>query len=409
MGKKDCKLQIEEQTPLGLQPWFSGICTHSRVTRPPAGHTDSTGGERSSNLQFAIRNLQFAILLVPFACPLLTAHASLQAQPPAKQSPSGTTLTEAQVVARVTASVDRALEYLASKQNPDGSWNAGNGRNNAINAVALLAFMGRGHLPDRGPYRDVVEKGRKFMLSTAQPTGIFGSPNPSHGPMYEHALATLAMVEMYGMTADPEHEPKVRKAVDLIVKTQSPNGGWRYQPTPSDADLSVTVMQIVALRAANNAEIPVPQQTIEKAIDYVKKCAVPSGGFAYQPGQGPGAARSAAGILSLQLCGKYDDPAVEKAIDYLAKLPLQWQSSEYFYYLHYYAIQGFFQFGGNAWNSWHPRVRELFLERQNPNGSWDVPPGSPENQWAGPDKIYSTAMASLILEIYMHYLPAYQR
>jgi hypothetical protein len=333
------------------------------------------------------------------------AAAAQTQKPPA----SDTALTEAQVVARVTESVDRALEYMASKQNPDGSWNTGNGRNNAINAVALLAFMGRGHVPDRGPYRDVIEKGRKFILGTAQPAGLFASPNPSHGPMYEHALATLAMIEMYGMTADPEHETKTRKAVELIVKTQSPNGGWRYQPHPGDADLSVTVMQIVALRAATNAEMPVPKETIDKAIDYVKKCVVPSGGFAYQPGQGAGQARTAAGILSLQLCGNYDDPAIEKAIEYLAKQPLQWQTSEYFFYLHYYAIQGFFQFGGNPWNSWHPRIRELLLERQNSNGSWDVPPGCPENQWAGQDKIYSTAMASLILEIYMHYLPAYQR
>jgi hypothetical protein len=318
-------------------------------------------------------------------------------------------VTEAQVLARVTGAVDRAIAYIASKQNPDGSWNSGNGRNNAINAVALLAMMGRGHVPDRGPFRDVLERGRRFVLSTAQPSGLFASPNASHGPMYEHALATLAMVEMYGMIADPEQEAKTRKAVELIVKVQSPNGGWRYQPHPGDADLSVTVMQIVALRAASNAEIVVPKQTIEKAIAYVKQCAVPSGGFAYQPGQGPGPARTAAGILSLQLSGNYDDPMIAKAIEYLAKQPLQWQTSEYFYYLHYYAIQAFFQYGGNAWNAWHPRVRELLLERQNPNGSWDVPPGCPEGQWNGQEKILSTAMASLILEIYMHYLPAYQR
>lgn len=356
-----------------------------------------------------IGNARFAILLgLNLIVGLMTARDA-QVQHQSKPTQGDIPLTETQVVVRVTASVDRALEYMASKQNADGSWNMGSGRNNAINAVALLAFMGRGHVPDRGPYKDVVEKGRKFILSTAQPSGLLASPNPSHGPMYEHGLATLAMVEMFGMIADLEHETKTRNAVDLIVKTQSPNGGWRYQPHPGDADLSVTVMQIVALRAANNAEITVPKQTIEKAIDYVKKCAVPAGGFAYQPGQGPGQARSAAGILSLQLCGNYGDPSIEKAIEYLAKQPLQWQSSEYFYYLHYYAIQGFFQFGGNAWNAWHPRIRELLLDHQKPDGSWEVPPGSPEGAVTGPDKIYSTAMASLILEIYMHYLPAYQR
>ncbi len=353
--------------------------------------------------QIASRFATFAVLV------LWAMNAFAQNQPQTKPTQSDVPLSEREVVVRVTAAVDRALEYMASKQNPDGSWNMGSGRNNAINALALLAFMGRGHVPDRGPYRDVLDKGRKFILSTAQPNGLFASPNPSHGPMYEHGLATLAMIELYGMTADSDHESKVRKAVDLIVKTQSPVGGWRYQPHPGDADLSVTVMQIVSLRAASNAEIPVPKETIDKAIDYVKKCTVTAGGFAYQPGQGPGGARSAAGILSLQLCGNYGEPSIEKAIEYLAKQPVEWKSTEYFYYLHYYAIQGFFQFGGNAWNAWHPRVRELLLNHQNPNGSWDVPPGSPENSVNGADKIYSTAMASLILEIYMHYLPAYQR
>jgi hypothetical protein len=120
-------------------------------------------------------------------------------------------------------------------------------------------------------------------------------------------------------------------------------------------------------------------------------------------------ARTAAGILSLQLCGKFDDPAVAKAIEYLSKDKLEWRTTEYFYYTHYYAIQGMFQFGGDAWNQWHPRVRDLLLDRQNADGSWDVPPGSPENSWSGPHRIYPTAMAALVLEIYLHYLPAYQR
>ena len=116
--------------------------------------------------------------------------------------------------------------------------------------------MGRGHAPGRGPYRDVLERGKKFLLSTAKPdTGYV-----SFSSMYEHGMATLCLAEMYGMDPDPDLEAALRKAVDLIVKCQSPSGGWRYNPTPGDQDLSVTVMQIVALRAANNAEVPGPRR-----------------------------------------------------------------------------------------------------------------------------------------------------
>ncbi len=335
----------------------------------------------------------------------LHAQAPLGAAPNSDKPPAGDEyLTEIKVVEKVTKACDRALAYLASKQRPDGAWHD----NNAVNALALLAFMGRGHIPGRGPYKDVLERGKKFVLSKQQPTGFLG-----FGTMYEHGLATLALAEMYGNDPDPALETGVRKAVDLIVKCQSPAGGWRYSPAPVDQDLSVTVMQIVALRAANNAEVPVPKETIDRAVKYVHSCAAPApgGGFGYGgPGSGP--QTSAAGTLSLQLLGQPDDPAVKRALDYVATVNVAWQGSgaNYFYYFHYYAIQANYQAGGKYWNDWHPRIRELLLAHQNENGSWDLPPGTAEAEGTvGPNKVYWTAMGSLVLDIYMHFLPAYQR
>jgi hypothetical protein len=214
------------------------------------------------------------------------------------------------------------------------------------------------------------------------------------------------------MGPDPDLETALRKAVDLIVKSQSPSGGWRYNPSPGDQDLSVTVMQIVALRAANNAEVPVPEPVIEKAIRYVKSCTVADGGYAYTAGGGPSPQMTAAGILSLQLLDKYDDPSIPKALEALRKHTIKWDAGvPYFYYFHYYGIQASYQAGGQHWNDWHPKVRELLLSKQNTDGSWDTPPGTAEASEGvvGPNKVYWTAMASLILEIYMHFLPAYQR
>jgi hypothetical protein len=313
-------------------------------------------------------------------------------------------LTEIRVVERVTAAVDKSLAFLAAKQKSDGSWH----ENHAVNALALLAFMGRGHTPGRGPYRDILERGKRFLLSsTHKDNGYI-----SFSSMYEHGLATLALAEMYGMDADPDLEKTLRRAVDLIIRSQSPSGGWRYQPHPGDQDLSVTVMQIVALRAANNAEIPVPAGVIDKAIRYVRSCGHQNGGYGYTAGAGPGPPTTAAGILSLQLLGKFDDPGVAKALEAMRKYPVKWDNSiQYFFYFHYYAIQASYQAGGASWNDWHPRVRNLLLEKQNSDGSWDVPPNTAEANRGvvGPNKVYWTAMASLILEIYMHFLPAYQR
>jgi hypothetical protein len=342
-----------------------------------------------------------AVLLATLPAP--RTDDAVQAQEP-KPAPQADALSEIKVVQRVNQATDRAMRYLASKQKPDGSWSA----NQAVNALALLAFLGRGHVPGRGPYRDVLERGKRYLVTSARADGLIASAGK---PMYEHGLATLALAELYGMDPDPALEKALRNAVDLILKSQAPNGGWRYQPVPGDHDLSVAVMQIVALRAANNAEIPVPGQTIEKAIAYVRSCAHPGGGFGYTgPGQGP--QTTAAGVLSLQLLGKYDDPSIPKALDYLVHIPIDWDASgpSYFYYFHYYAIQALYQAGGKQWDGWHPRIRELLLEKQNADGSWDCPPGTRETEnIVGPDRIYWTAMGSLVLDIYMHFLPAYQR
>ena len=67
----------------------------------------------------------------------------------------------------------------------------------------------------------------------------------------------------------------------LIVGSQNKEGGWRYLPKVGDADLSVTVTQLMALAAARDAGVDVPKETIDRAIDYVKKSQNGDGGFRY--------------------------------------------------------------------------------------------------------------------------------
>src|SRR5262245_8921946 len=349
------------------------------------------------------------VLLFPGAPQREDAAQAQEAKPAAP-------LTELGIIEEVRKKTDKALDYLESKQIKEGAEAGSWSTNQAFNGLALLAFMSAGHVPGRGKYGDVIEKGvvkpgvltrgKKYMLSKAQPTGYISS-----GTMYEHGLATLALAEMYGMDSDPELEDKLRKAIELIVKCQSPAGGWRYSPAPVDQDMSVTVMQIVALRAANNAGIPVPEKTLQNAVKYVQSCA--SGekgpGFGYS-GAGVGPQTTPAGVLSLQLLGHPEDGRIPSSLDYLTALPVGWPGgAQYFYYHHYYAIQATYQAGGKYWNGWHPKVRELLLSKQDPAGSWDVPPGSSEASYVQPNKVYPTAMATLILNIYLHYLPAYQR
>lgn len=316
---------------------------------------------------------------------------------------------EDRALVRVEAAVDRALEYLAGRQDASGSWPQGvSGKpNTGVDALCLLAFMGRGHVPGRGPYEETVGRAVDGLRRSADKNGLLVHPGGhSHGPMYEHALATLALIEASGWMTDGTLRETCRDAVEVIVNAQNREGGWRYQPQPRDADLSVTVMQVVALRAAQNARLAVPEETLEQAIRYVKRCARPDGGFSYQPGQGAKDAQSAAGALCLQLLGTFDDPDVGRALEALQKRAYKPEMDQYFHYMNYYAMQAHFQAGEQAWSTWHPRVRDLLLESQAADGSW---PGWQEERLNGPAKCYSTAMGSITLEVYMHYLPAYQR
>jgi hypothetical protein len=108
------------------------------------------------------------------------------------------------------------------------------------------------------------------------------------------------------------------KAVNLIVNTQNNQGGWRYQPQRRDADISVTIAQVMALRAARNAGLHVPRETIDASVDYVKRSQNPDGGFMYMLQGGQSAfPRSAAGVVAFYSAGIYEGPELEKGLAYL--------------------------------------------------------------------------------------------
>ena len=107
----------------------------------------------------------------------------------------------------------------------------------------------RARVPGRGPYGSQIEKALAYVMENTSPSGFIAVPSSStHGPMYSHGFGTLFLAEAYGMTHRPEIREKLQKAVRLIIDTQNNEGGWRYQPVRRDADLSVTICQINALR-----------------------------------------------------------------------------------------------------------------------------------------------------------------
>jgi prenyltransferase beta subunit len=347
--------------------------------------------------------MRFGILAlgVFLALPMNICRAdgdSTEAPPPRKTDQP---LNE--ITAEQQAAVAKGLDYLASQQTPDGSFgnNVASGATAAITALSGIAFMADGNLPGRGKYGDVVRKAVDFICRNQQESGLF-TTSSSQGEMYSHGFATLFVGEVYGMNGDDQIKENLEKAVRLIERCQNDRGGWRYQPEPVDADISVTICQIMALRSARDAGIKTSADVMEKALAYVKRCQNSDGGFSYQDiGGESGFARTAAGTASLYYAGKFEDNGVTRGLDYLSRfIPGRDQVDDqgHFFYGQYYAVQAMFLAGGKYWTEWYPAIRDLLLSRQDKStGGWE----------GEVDPSYCSAMALIILQMPNRYLPVF--
>lgn len=309
-----------------------------------------------------------------------------------------------EITPRMIEAINHGLSYLASQQRADGSYGHSQfQRHVGVTSIAGLAFMAHGDLPERGPYGSNVSRALDFVLRSSHPNGLLAA-DTSHGPMYGHGFGTLFLGEIYGQTRDARIREALLKAIRLIINSQNDEGGWRYQPVPDEADISVTICQVKALRSARNAGIKVPKKTIDRAVEYVRKCQNPDGGFRYMLNSGGGSAfpRSAAGVSTLWYAGiNTDDQAVQSGLEYMMRyLPGNTHNIPHYYYGQYYAAQAMFMAGGDHWKRWYPAIRDELLARQD----------KAEGAWSGQaGHAYGTGMALIILQMPYRYLPIFQK
>ena len=344
-----------------------------------------------------------AALLIGAIAPVLHAQPADAGAPKAAPADAPGQVGTTRLTPAVRRAISKALVYLAKTQKADGSWGD---RSHVVadTSVSLMAFMLQGHVPGRGVYGRRMNRAITFLLTMGKSQkGYLGTPR-NHAGMYEHGLAILALSEAWGQSKNTRIRDALRKAVDITLRAQNSEGGWRYNPEPRDADLSMTVMQIVALNSAREAGIAVPDRTIERAKGYVLKCQdKDSGGFCYMARGGePGFARTAAGVMSLIMCGQRRHSATRRGMAYMIHYPPDTKFSRKFsrfHYSHYYAIQCMYQFGDRTFKAWYPRVSATILGSQSSDGSWDSQHG----------KHFGTGVSILILGVPYRYLPIYQR
>jgi len=342
-------------------------------------------------------------LVIIFGLLVLATAASSAPPEPARKDPI--------VVDEKTEPIIKgALKYLASKQSPNGAWAVTVDEQQhpiAITGYTLMAFQAAGQLPGEGEFGKNVSAGLQYLLDSTSADGLIGKRDDGQY-MYGHGVASIALAELYGQTRSPTMRQKLDRIIKVIIASQNPEGGWRYRPIARDADISVTVLQVVALRAAKNAGLEVPQATIDNAVKYVKKCYHPaSGGFTYQPNREPGFARTAAAIYSLQVCGLYDDEMVKKGAEYL--LSHRKEQDQWFTYGNFYAAPALYMIGGETWKKWYGQMSGILIKAVSSKGDEYYWEKNKLDQGRPVGEVYCTAVYTMILAMPYHYIPLYQR
>jgi len=313
----------------------------------------------------------------------------------------------------VESAVDRGLAWLAKSQDPRGTWEGHAGVGGwaaASTGLATMAFMARGHTPGQGPYGDTLNHAIDAILALQQPDGVIAEARQGE-VMYDHGICTMALCEAYGMLDDARQARAriaIGKAVRVILNAQRvpkvgfDNGGWRYTPEYTTADMSVSGWQLLALRGARNVGADLPRQAIDDGIAFIKHHVAQGGGFSYTAGSGSNAAMTGTGILALSLLGEPDADEVKPAGDYLLR-NFNNLRGEHYYYAAYYCAQAAWQLGGNYWTTLNRQITQDpdgLIQKQKVDGHWEGSEGG---------DVVCSSMAILALTVPYRYLPIYQR
>lgn len=324
--------------------------------------------------------------------------------------------------------VARALGWFDRHQSRDGRWDAdqfGAGRetrtlghdrlgagaqaDTGLTGLALLAYLAGGQTHRQGDHQGQVENGLKFLIAQQAADGNLAGAAEMYARMYCHGMATLALSEAYAMTDDSRLRPPLERAIRYTLKCQHPqSGGWRYLPG-DPGDMSQFGWQVMALKSAELGGLPIPDTTLAGMKKFLETASSGSyrGLVSYRSGERPSRVMTAEGLACRWLLGTAQDPrTVNEATNFiLQETPSSERENLYYWY---YGTLAMFHLQDERWQTWNRALQGALLARQryegDETGSWD--PDAIWGTYGG--RIYSTALATLCLEVYYRYLPLTQ-
>ncbi len=339
---------------------------------------------------------------------------------------------------RVDRSIDRASRWIASTQQRDGSFPTVPQGQPAVTSFGVLALLAQGHLPDRGEYGKPMSAAIRYVLSTQKTNGLVANVGPSgkivpsqiehsigRPAAYNHAISSLMLSEAFA-TTDSSLAQEMQQAIDLALKftfeqqkrpkREVDRGGWRYLDRlgGADADLSLMGWQLMFLRSAKNSGFDVPKNTIDEAVECVRRhYSKEEARFSYTPGENyTSRAMTGAGILAFAHAGLHRTEEARVA----GETMLSFSFANYnrpaskldrYHYSVFQCTQAAYQLEDEYWNKFYPPVFRTLLNHQSANGSW-----ARENTHHGDGRygsVYTTSLVVLSLCAPNQLLPIFQR
>ena len=372
------------------------------------------------------------------------ADTSQQAENEFRQPPDAKVL-KAERWKEVDASVERALTWLATQQQADGSFKSPDVGQPAITSFCLMAFLAQGESPADGQYHQQLTDAIDFIADQQKANGLISTKAPDGVPIpravehwtvgapsvYNHAISGLALSEAYGQCNPDQSKrltPVIEKAIAATLEMQDWDkkewnaGGWRYLDNEYEAesDLSVTGWQLMFLRSAKNAGFDVPKKSIDAAVEFVEKCFIKDKEqqvYVYMVGVHDASTRAmaGAGVLAMAHAGKHDSKKALASGEWILRhdfkeynkdtpiYGMHWAPDRY-HYGSFLCTQAMFQLGGKYWKQFFPPLVETLLANQQADGAW--PPEKRDKQFGS---CYSTSLCILTMSVPNQVLPIFQR
>jgi len=315
---------------------------------------------------------------------------------------------------------DRAVDWLLEAQREDGSWAWGamdSLQETFFNVETFYAWKLASHsiacmalrAVEPSPELDAALRGGlRYLLETRDPKrGNTWDTDYAWGALYAYVACSEAAADarFQGPAWDAELEAAAKRYLAILLKLQTPLGGWAYYDNPTFSqrpkwDTSFcTALVLPALADGVQRGWMQDDAALRRAVRYVQRCALPNGAFTYSLDPipdiygGVGINRTKGSLSRIQVChwglAKAGDPRItpervraglgmfmrqHRFLDAARMRPIPheayYANAGYFYMFgHYYAAEAIQLLPEAEREDWHAQLRPHLMRAQNRDGA----------------------------------------